>query len=167
MELCKKGAHESQSIFHYSRSYSKQHTSRMCSYCVFNLLVLRSQLFSFTFVPQSSWGHKSVLGMVCFLPTSEGSQHHLGQNIGLVCETCSTSPVTEKWMDNRNLSTVKIVKSHNSNFKNLRKKWGTAQAAPAALLPTAMHLQLSLRLSYVIKLSLFNLACVGSVLYLS
>ena len=78
-------AHESQSIFCYSGSYSEQRLSRMCGHCTLTLLVLMSLHFYFTLGPQSSCGHKSVLVLCVFLTYKwkVGNVHHLSQNIGL------------------------------------------------------------------------------------
>ena len=62
-----KAAHESQSLFCYSRSFSEQHLSRICAHRAHNLLVLRSPQFSFTLGPRSSCRDKSVLVICVFL----------------------------------------------------------------------------------------------------
>ena len=52
----------------------------------------------------------------CFFPTSEGSAHHLSkQRSGdcQICQTCSASPVREKWMRKRPLNLFKV---QSSNF---------------------------------------------------
>ena len=82
VELGKEAAHDSQSIFCYSGSYSEQCPSRMCGHCTLNLLVLRSPQFSFTFGPRSSWGHKPVLGICVSHLRVRGQQHHLSEKIG-------------------------------------------------------------------------------------
>jgi len=53
VEPGEEAAHESQSIFCYSGSYSEQRPSRMCGHRAHNLLVLRSPLFSFTLRPRA------------------------------------------------------------------------------------------------------------------
>ena len=71
-------------------------------------------------------GAQTCVGDMCFSSTSEGSatssQWKNWSGNCRVCHTCSASPVREKWMCKRNVTTVKIVKNQSSNFKSLRKK---------------------------------------------
>jgi len=112
------------SFFCYSGSYSEQRPSRMCGYRAHNLLVLRSPQFSFTHRSQSLCEHSLCWRYACFSCTSEGSatssqwKHWSGDC--RVCQTCSASPVREKWMRKRN-STIKLFKVQSSS---LGKKWG-------------------------------------------
>ena len=74
----------------------------------------------------------------CFSLTSEGSGtffqwKHWSGNCW-VCQTCSASPVREKWMHKRNST----VQGSTFKFQKLTEKLGVAQAAPAAPLPTAV-----------------------------
>ena len=114
----KEAAHESQSIFCYSGSYSEQLPSRMCGHHAHNLLV-RSSLLCLD---------RKVCGWyACFSPASEGSatssqsKHWSGDC--QVCQTCSTCPVREKWMRKRN-STVEIIQESKFKFQKLTEKVG-------------------------------------------
>ena len=70
VEPGKEAAYENQWIFCYSASYSEHRPSSMCGHRAHNLLVLRSQQFSFTLRPRSSCRHKSVLAICMFLSYS-------------------------------------------------------------------------------------------------
>ena len=79
LEPGKEVAHESQSIFCYSGSYSKQHPARMCacSQVSANHFYARTAKF---FV----WAQICVGNMHVSCLKAEGLQHHLSQNIGPV-----------------------------------------------------------------------------------
>ena len=107
-------AHESQSIFCYSGSYSEQRPSRMCGHRAHNLLVLRSPQFSFLRSDREVQcaGTNLCWRCTCFSPTSEGSatvsrSKHWSDDCQIF-QTCSTSPVGEKQYTVKILCTLSL-----------------------------------------------------------
>ena len=104
-------------------------------------ILLRATLIKIVWPPQSQYACSQVSAVlfytevragtnlwwqyVCFYPTSEGSAtsyqlKHWSGNCR-VSQTCSASPVPEKWMCKRNTTLLKVQRS---NFKSLGKNWG-------------------------------------------
>ena len=122
MEPGEEAAHESQSIFCYSGSYSEQCPSKMCGQRAHNQLVVRSPQFSFTHGQQSSCRHKSVLTICMFLSYKRRVRNIFSVKT-LVRRLLGLPALSERNECIKETVLLKLFKVQRSNFKSLRKNW--------------------------------------------